>query len=189
MSLILPLAVFLFFAVPDIVYGLLGKKWKDSILPLKMLSIVGFLTAFDTMSTPLFISVGNPNIEFLKNLLKASIMAISIYPLTSYGGLLGTCMSLIISSIAILPIWAKAKSIANLKWQDVFLRLFSPFVLGVTTALSIILTHTFIIRHGIQSLMIAIISSGAFYISATIIIGRVFNRGIFVYIPRILKNI
>ena len=187
-SLVLPLTVFVFFAAPDIVYGLLGEKWENSIIPLKLLSVAGFFIAMDVMLTPLFISVGKPNVEFWKNLLKVCIMAITIYPLTALWGLSGTCLSLIFSSIAVSPIWAKARSMANIRWSDLFLRLLSPLVLGLTTILAVILAHTFYYT-SFLSLVIAVIASGLFYVSASIIIGRTFKRGIYMLIPRIFKNL
>jgi lipopolysaccharide exporter len=188
MSVVLPIIVFFVLAAPDIVYGLLTEKWKDSIIPLQILSIAGFFTALDTLSTPLFISVGKPNIEFYKNLLKVTVLLVTIYPFTIWWGLVGSCMSLVVSSVAVLPVWASIRSIANIRWADIFSRLLFPCVCAVTTALSVLTTHVLIRDFGILSLVISASLSLLLFVCLTIFLGKFYNTGLYIYIRRALTS-
>lgn len=189
MSLVLPIVVFIFFAASDIVYGLLGEKWQGSILPLKILSIAGFLTAFDIISTPLLLSTGNPKIEFWKNLFKFCIMAVTIYPMTLIWGLPGSCVALVISSLSVLPIWVKVKSIVCIGWSDIFLRLFAPFALALGIASMVILIHAVVRINNALSLTLALFASMFIYILISIFAGRKYGRGIYIHMRRIVKSL
>ena len=184
MSLVLPLVVFTILAAPDIVYGLLTVKWKDSIVPLQILSVAGFFTALDVLSTPLFISVGKPNIEFFKNSLKVIILALTMYPFTIWWGLAGSCMSVVVSSVAILPVWARIRSIANIKWTDIFSRLLFPSACGITTALSVLVSHTLIKENDGLSLAISASLSLFLFIVLTLFIGKFYEKGLYMHIRR-----
>jgi O-antigen/teichoic acid export membrane protein len=188
-SLVLPLVLFTMFATSDIVYGLLGEKWKDAIVPIKLISFASFLMAFDVISTPLFMGVGAPNIEFWKQLIKAIILLISIFPLTMLWGIYGTCISLILSALAALPFWLKVISIIDASWKDIFTRLSSSFAIGFSTLIAIGLTHMLISQRGILSLIITGIISLLFFSFVAFGLGKIYKKGIYIHLLRILKKI
>ena len=189
MSFVLPLTTFIFFASHDIVIGLLGEQWKNTIIPLQILSVAAFLTAFDVMSTALFMSVGKPNIEFWKNLLKLAIMVITIYPLTITWGLSGACTSVVLSSAAILPVWSIVRTITRISWGDILRRLIFPSTLALSTTLAINLTHTLVDNIGILSLTTAVAITSLFFILTTVTMGKILKRGLYVHLSRIMRQV
>ena len=188
-SIITPISVFCILAAPDIVYGLLTEKWKDAIMPLQILAAAGLFTAMDTLTMPLFISVGKPNIEFLKNLFKVTILAITIYPFIKWWGIAGACISVLISSISVLPICAKALNIANINFSEIFKRLIIPFTAGATTAASILVTHSFFHQNDLLSLTICAAISLISFMSIILVAGIFYERGLYILIRRALKTI
>ena len=188
MSVIAPIIVFCILAAPDIVYGLLTEKWKDCIIILQILSIAAFFTALDTLATPLFVAVGRPSIEFLKHLSKVSVLLVTIYPFTLWWGLAGSCGAVVVSSVAVLPVWAVIRSIANIRWSDIFARLLFPCACGLTTALSVLVTHILIHENGIASLAIAAALTLALFVVLTLLAGILCEKGLYMHIRRTMKT-
>jgi O-antigen/teichoic acid export membrane protein len=189
MSLVLPLTIFIIFSASDIVISLLGESWSSAIVPLKILSLAGFLAALDSTTTPIFMASGKPNIEFWKNSLRLFVIISTIYPLTITWGITGTCMSLVLASTSPLLFWVKVKSITNIRWSDIFLKMVSPVIIGITTTLAIVLSHSLNVKPGIQTLAITAVSSLFFYIAIVFYMGRTYKKGIFVHVHRLLKGI
>jgi len=189
MSLVLPLSIFIIFSASDIVNGLLGEKWLSAIVPLKILSFAGFLIAMDATTTPIFMAAGKPNLEFWKNLLKLFVILMTIYPLAINWGITGICTSLVLASLSTLIFWFKVRSITNIRWTDIFLNMVTPVIIGITTALSIVLSHSLFDKPGIQSLAIAAAGSLLFYIAIVFYIGKAYQKGILVHVQRLLKGI
>ena len=118
-SVALPLTVFIVVAAPEIVLGLLGKKWEAAVTPLQVLAVAGCLNAIEATSGPVFMGVGQPRLDFFKNLCRVAVMLVSIYPLTVFWGVTGTCVSVVLGLCAALPVWARVKSIARLSWLSI----------------------------------------------------------------------
>jgi len=181
---VLPLTIFTFLAAEDIVHGLLGEKWIESIVPLKILSLAGFLGAFEHTSTPLFVAVGRPNLEFWKNFCKACIILLTIYPLTAFWGLSGTCISVVLGALVPLPIWAGVKSIAKATWREILYRMLPSLVLGLATILAIGICHLFFRHAGLQKLLFDAMAAIALYIFVAILLSRIWNKGPYVQARR-----
>jgi len=188
MSLVLPMVVFIFFAAPDIVYGLLGQKWADSIIPIKILSVASFFIALDSMSTPLFVGTGNPNIEFWKALFKVSVLIITIYPMILIWKVTGVCFSIVLSSLVALPLWNKIKNIADIRLRDILFSFISPLILALSIYLSIFISHQIIQIVGLFSLIIMLLISIFMYLSVSLALFKIFRRGICVYAINIIKT-
>lgn len=152
-SIILPLTVFTFFAASDIVHVLLGSKWAESILPLKILSLAGFLGALENTSTPLFIGIGRPELEFWKSFSKAFIMLLTIYPLTLHWGLAGTCFSVVLGSFAPFPIWVQVRSIAMISSEDIIRKMLPGVVLGIAGFIAVLLSNILFYDSHVRALL------------------------------------
>jgi O-antigen/teichoic acid export membrane protein len=189
MCIVIPLTVFLVLAADDIVVGLLGKAWYEAIPCLQILAIGGGITVIDVVSTPLFISIGKPHIEFWKNLLRAGTMAVSIYPLASMMGLSGVCISYVLGALAPLPMWTGVRSIARINWQDVFSRLVPSFFLSLGTLLAVELTHAVIHESGVTSLIVAIMTSMFLFTIVAVILGKTFKRGLYHQVVRAVMSV
>lgn len=129
-SLVLPLAVFVAAAAPEIVAGLLGQGWRGAVLPLRMLAALGFLRAVSGCAWGLFVGTGHPRVRFRANLARLAVIVVSVYPLTRWYGLAGTCLSVLLGVAATLPVWALVRSTAGVRWLDILERILPGMVLG-----------------------------------------------------------
>lgn len=108
MSLVAPLAAFLVLAAPEVVSGLLGDRWIETVLPLQILSVGALLTALDVVATPLLVATGRPNVEFWKNAVRSAAVGAVVVPLTARFGLPGACVSFVLGSLVALGFWHQA---------------------------------------------------------------------------------
>jgi O-antigen/teichoic acid export membrane protein len=186
-SLVLPLTIFIFCSAPDIVSGVLGEKWYNAVAPLRILSLAGFLMALDAMTTPIFMAVGKPNLEFWKTFLRLLVIAVSIYPLTLAWGLRGTCVAIVLGSLSTLIFWIRVQSIIDIRWSMILLRMVFPLVIGFTTFLSIVLSQALFSEPGILSLAIMMLCSIFSYGAVVFYFHKAYRRGILVHAQRLLN--
>ncbi len=96
---VIPAAVGLFMLSSELVVLLYGEKWLPSSYVLNVLCVFGLARAFASMSGNMLNGVGKPHIDFYLSILRATLIIISIYPLTIEYGLVGTAISVTIPMV------------------------------------------------------------------------------------------
>lgn len=71
---------------------------------MQVLSFFGLVRSYGATKGPLFQGAGRPDVLTKLQFARLVILAISIYPLTRYLGILGTSLAVLISSVATKPI-------------------------------------------------------------------------------------
>jgi len=118
LSIILPLNIFLMVLAPELVDLLLGPGWVDAVLVIQLLAASAMFLTLDHSSAPVFLAYGYPRYEFFKQLSKAMVLAIVIYPLTKSFGAKGAGLAVLIASVTIFPFWLKGVALASVKPRD-----------------------------------------------------------------------
>lgn len=95
----IPLATGILVLAPEFTKIFLGDKWIPIIIPLQILCIFGAIRSIGATMGSLYKSVGKPYITFYNNLVKLFVLAIIIYPLTKYYGLIGVSLAITIPTV------------------------------------------------------------------------------------------
>ncbi len=99
MFLSVPIAGFIFLLGPAFTILFLGEKWADMIPVLQLLAVYGLVRSFGATTGPIFQGVFKPHILTRLAFLQLVLMAVIIYPLTVYYGLIGTTVAIILPNL------------------------------------------------------------------------------------------
>lgn len=103
-SVLIGLAIFLF--PKDLFILIFGQKWESTISILKPLAIFGVVRAISGTTTSLFLGVGKQNYVAGMTLLRLTVLAVTVVPLTVNYGIVGASYSVLLSGISEIPIAA-----------------------------------------------------------------------------------
>lgn len=89
----LPTACGIGVLAPEIVRVVYGIRWLPMVAPVYVLCVFGGLQAFSVTARPVFDGTGKPHFNFYVMCLRVALIAVSVYPLTSRYGLVGTAVA------------------------------------------------------------------------------------------------
>jgi len=92
----IPLATGIIFFGGYILISLYNDKWLALIIPLQILSVMGFLRGIGANFSSFFCAIGKPKFVRHVTLLMVIIMIITIYPLTKWFGIIGTASCILL---------------------------------------------------------------------------------------------
>lgn len=96
---------------PFVVGVLYGSKWMPAVPAFMLLCVFGLERAVDSVSGQVILAQGRPDIGFKLALLKLTVMALGIVPLTARYGFVGTALAVTLSAgaiqIAVIPTVAR----------------------------------------------------------------------------------
>jgi O-antigen/teichoic acid export membrane protein len=100
----IPIGVGIFVVAPVFVPTVLGDGWGAMVRPMQVLAVFGVLRSIRTSTTPLFRAVGRPDYPAKIHALRLCVMIVTIWPLTDAFGLVGTALSVLLTSALGIPI-------------------------------------------------------------------------------------
>ena len=103
--LAVPMAAGIAFFAPELITLTLGEKWAAAIPLVPILAAQALIRALAATGGPLYLAAGHPNYSFWTNVVRVSVLAVTIYPLASAYGLAGVCISTLLAHAAMLPLW------------------------------------------------------------------------------------
>ncbi len=89
----LPMACGIAVLAPEIVRVVYGARWLPMVAPVYVLCVFGGLQAFSVSARPVFDGSGKPHFNFYVLCLRIALIAVSVYPLTSRYGIVGTAVA------------------------------------------------------------------------------------------------
>ncbi len=98
-----PLGVGLIAVTPQFV-AVLGPEWAPMVLPMQVLTLYGILRSCRSPTTPLFKSVGRPDLLAKLQFGKLLLLATFIYPAASWAGLTGVSLVVVGTELLALPV-------------------------------------------------------------------------------------
>lgn len=176
-----PIAGGIFMLIPEFVQIFLGTRWIPIILPARILCILGFLRSIGSTAGPLLLGIGRPDLEFKLGILSLILLAILIYPLTVWMGIVGTSIAFsIVSTIAIFFIIRVIYKLIqlNLERNQFFKILFCPLA-GVFVMCSLILLLKLSFHNNLIIIFsMSILAGGFCYLLMLYILDRYFGYGL-----------
>lgn len=79
----------------------LGEEWMPIVPAVQILVVCGLIRSLDAVTSSLWQAIGRPFIPTYFQLAKLLLLAVLIYPLTSYWGMLGTAAAVALESIIV----------------------------------------------------------------------------------------
>lgn len=101
----LPLAAFISAASTDLIAVLLGAKWLAVGGVLALLVWSSSLRAIASTAGWAFKAAGRPSLDLQMSVLRAVVLLLTIWPLVQKFGMVGAAWSMVMSSIALLPMF------------------------------------------------------------------------------------
>lgn len=92
------LGLLVFFFPKDLFILIFGEKWEATTTVLKFLASYGVIRAISGATSSLFLAVGKQNYVAAMTFLRLTTLAITIIPLTANFGIVGTAVSVLLSS-------------------------------------------------------------------------------------------
>ena len=167
---------------------MLGEKWIPIIPSLQILAIWGGVQMLSTSTAPLFRAVNRPDLFAKVQLVKLVILLILIFPLTRWWGIAGTALSVLVSSLAELPvgiIWTK--QILECKYKNILIPLIPPITSGVIVTIIYNISHETINLSAQLHLLIFGIMILILYLFLTLLIDKITNAGLIQELKNTIK--
>jgi O-antigen/teichoic acid export membrane protein len=117
---------------------LLGAKWREAVLPFRLLAPVGALMVISSSLPPLFNALGRPDIG-----LKYNVVCVTVFPAVFVmaglrGGLVGVCLAwLVLYPVLVAGLIHCTRSITGITLREV-VRVHSPLLSGVVWMCTIV---------------------------------------------------
>lgn len=173
--IIFPVAGLLFAVADNFTLTVLGEKWNPIIPIVRILIFQACSRAIRRTLDPLSKAVGHPEIVTKVTFIQLVILAILIYPATSFFGIPGVALAVVFQSLATLPIIIHRVIIKI----DLGYRAFMKAIMFPFLSSSVMAGGIFVIQARLPfnmiTLCIEIFLGLLFYLS----INLIFNRGIF----------
>jgi O-antigen/teichoic acid export membrane protein len=100
----IPMGVGIAVVAPVFVPTFLGDGWGAMVAPMQVLAVFGVLRSVRTCASPLFRALGQPDYNAKIHAIRLVLMVVTIYPLTQAYGLVGTALSVLVTSVVGIPI-------------------------------------------------------------------------------------
>ena len=98
----LPLAGLIVVLAPEITRTLLGEKWLAAIPAMRALALGGALRSIISTTGPVYMGTGKPRVMAKYQATQLGILAVLVYPLTHYLGIMGTAVAVTLA--AVIPV-------------------------------------------------------------------------------------
>ena len=96
LTLSIPLSIAIIIFVPEFTQYILGEKWIEVIWPARILAVSGLLRSITATWGPYYKARGKPKFAFYKNIFRVIGIFATIYWLTTYYGIVGASLSVLI---------------------------------------------------------------------------------------------
>ena len=175
-----PIAGLIFVLAPDFTMIFLGEKWMPMVPAMQVLVWWGVIRGIVGAISPIFQSLGKPNIVTKLQATQMIVLFVLIYPLTVYWGILGTSLAVFLSALAMFFIrnHILTKTI-KCKFKYFYKLILIPLAFTTVCTFSIIYLKSLIIYSPNVSLLLFFVSIFILTFLFLVYIGdRILNYGI-----------
>jgi len=185
----IPLAGMIFILSREFTYLFLGEKWMPMVPAMQILILAGLLRSVAGISGYVFQGVGSPKIDTMLQMIRLSVLAISIFPLTTqwgiYGASLAVLLSILVSSIGFGYMGIRITRCAIRDFSKaIVLPLANGLVMVSVIYVFMITAHTVGILQLVLSAVIGVLS----YLGMTLVLDRFLNYGMYSVIRQSLRT-
>jgi len=190
-ALAVPVSLLLLIEGGTLVLLLLGQKWLVMVIPLKILSIATLCFSIARSISPLFDSIGKPDINFKASILQLIVSPLALYYGTVQYGVRGTAYAMLFISLVVLAYMiVRGRTILRLGKES-----FTPLVVTVVSSVMCVtlleLIFRALFRTGLDNLVIFVwvIFLATIYILCLWWVGQFFSSGPRYTVSLIIKEL
>jgi lipopolysaccharide exporter len=171
---VFPITGVLVVLAPEIVTNVIGDKWLEMVPAMRILCCFGPIRCMQR--APVFMGIGRPDILKKIAVVRFIIIAVSIYPLTKYYGMVGTSISVFLPVLVCQPMgFYYIDRLIGTKPKDVLRRLFLPIAGTLIMSVCMMLGKTCFDSVGLLQL-VALLSMGGVVYLVILASGRFLGR-------------
>ena len=93
----------LYLVAPTAIKYIFGEKWLPMIPALNILILFGITRPLISVGAAFFDSIGQPRVSTTQAIIKLSVLALFVWPMTTNYGIIGTAWSVVIAQLTVLP--------------------------------------------------------------------------------------
>ena len=175
----IPLAGGIFILAPEFTQIFLGFKWIPMVPAIQILALAGLLRSIAATTGPIFHGVGRPKTDTVWQIIRLTVLAALIYPLSTNWGILGTSIAVLLSiSIATIGFSIEVIKITKCGKHN-FLKMTIFPISNTIIMISILYTLKYIFLLKTISTFVIFIIIGLFiYVSISVLFDKLLNYGI-----------
>lgn len=185
----IPLAAVIFILAPEFTKVFLGEKWTLMVPAMQAMCLFGAMRSIGATFGPVYQAMARVDIPLKISTIQLLILALIIYPLSLYFGILGTAIAITLSMVLALCLHiTKIMEILNIDFVSLFKSVFFPALAGFGMVLIILFLKNNVIEiiNYVSVLLLAVIGS-IFYFIFVFVIEKIFKYDLIASIASILK--
>jgi len=185
-----PIAAGIFTLSSEFTQIFLGTKWMSIVPLMKILIISGLVRSIQATTGPVFLAVNRPDIEPKWQMVRLLVLALTIYPLFCWIGLVGISISVLLSNIAVtIGFSLMVLQITKCGLKDFFKPIIIPVLNVLIMAFLIALVKDYIPLVGVLHFFFCLAVGITIYFFNSYIFDKIFRYEIKNLIKEILRLI
>jgi PST family polysaccharide transporter/lipopolysaccharide exporter len=175
-----PVAFGIAVVAPDFVLTFFGSEWESMIVPMQILAVYGFLRALGQTFGPVWKALDRPDVITKLSLIRVTLMAILIWPMTAAYGIAGTAATVTLISVfpmVPLDIYVTVRMI-EMRMTEVYREIALPTVASILMAGIVWFVDESVVLPAAAELVLAVAVGAVSYVALVFLFERQFQWGI-----------
>jgi O-antigen/teichoic acid export membrane protein len=148
-----PISFGTFLLAPEFTNIILGPKWAPIILPLRILSLAGFIQFLGYLTNPFLKGLGYVAAESKRIYMHLVLLIIFLFPLAHIFGITGACLAILLTSfITQVAFFIYSSRILKIKILEIIKNIYVPSLATFFMGLSIFLARYFVFNLAIKNI-------------------------------------
>jgi O-antigen/teichoic acid export membrane protein len=183
-----PLAGMIFILSREFTHIFLGEKWLPIVPAMQILVLAGLVRSVAGISGYVFQGMGSPKIDTILQMIRLSVLAIAIYPLTTRWGISGASLAVLLSILVSgAGFGYMSIRITRCAIRELFKAVAFPIANGLIMVSVIYVTKSTLPTVGILQFVLSAAIGVMSYLAMTWVLDRFFNYGIYSIIRQSLR--
>jgi len=185
----IPMATGIALVAPAFVYSLLGMEWENAIPVIQVLAFFGAVRSITAVDGSVVRALGRPDISTKTHVLTLFLMILTLFPLSSHLGLIGTSIAVSASLlIASVPRTYAATQLVGLPKRNWLIAVIHPLVASGGMAIAVLTISIFVETTALVTLLFQVITGIIVYVGFTVLLARLTNYNVFTIIEQMLHT-
>jgi len=183
-----PLGGGMFILAAEMTRVFLGEKWLPIVPAFELLCIIGVVRSITANFGSILNSQGRPDIQTRASLLNTVILALSLYHLVKYFGMMGAVYSRLVTLLSQFYIWPYVLRTLQMSLKEMLKTFSLPFISTLLMVFSIAVAKNLFYRLNLLNLLSLVGVGLLVYFPVLFLLDRIFNHGIMKELKTILNE-
>lgn len=183
-----PLGGGMFILAAEMTRVFLGEKWLPIVPAFELLCIIGVVRSITANFGSILNSQGRPDIQTRASLLNTLILALSLYHLVKYFGMMGAVYSRLVTLLSQFYIWPYVLRTLQMSLKEMLKTFSLPFISTLLMVFSIAVAKNLFYRVNLLNLLSLVGVGLLVYFPVLFLLDKIFNHGIMKELKIILNE-